>query len=174
MDLRFFLTVFTTVFLAELGDKTQLATFLYASDAAHSKLTVFLGAASALVDHVGDRRRAGRRRRAVREPAAALVARRARDSSRSGLDDRAGLRRRQAQTDQSDRSSAARAASRAPGRRRPARSCTADSTIDVRDTAGARPGRALPRPASGTSRSARGRNTPAEIALLRTPMTART
>jgi putative Ca2+/H+ antiporter (TMEM165/GDT1 family) len=49
MDLRFFLTVFSTVFLAELGDKTQLATFLYAADSAHSKLTVFLGAASALV-----------------------------------------------------------------------------------------------------------------------------
>ena len=49
MDLRFFTTVFTTVFLAELGDKTQLATFLYAADATHSKTTVFLGAASALV-----------------------------------------------------------------------------------------------------------------------------
>ena len=49
MDLRFFLTVFTTVFLAELGDKTQFATFLYAADAEHSKLVVFLGAASALV-----------------------------------------------------------------------------------------------------------------------------
>jgi putative Ca2+/H+ antiporter (TMEM165/GDT1 family) len=49
MDPRFFLTVFTTVFLAELGDKTQLATFLYATDAEHSKLVVFLGAASALV-----------------------------------------------------------------------------------------------------------------------------
>jgi len=49
MDLRFFATVFTTVFLAELGDKTQLATFLYAADAQHSKLVVFLGAASALV-----------------------------------------------------------------------------------------------------------------------------
>ncbi len=49
MDLRFFLTVFSTVFLAELGDKTQLATFLYAADAEHSKLVVFLGAASALV-----------------------------------------------------------------------------------------------------------------------------
>ncbi len=49
MDVRFFLTVFTTVFLAELGDKTQLATFLYAADAEHSKLTVFFGAATALV-----------------------------------------------------------------------------------------------------------------------------
>jgi putative Ca2+/H+ antiporter (TMEM165/GDT1 family) len=49
MDLRFFLTVFSTVFLAELGDKTQLATFLYAADAEHSKTVVFLGAASALV-----------------------------------------------------------------------------------------------------------------------------
>ena len=49
MDLRFFLTVFSTVFLAELGDKTQLATFLYAADAEHSKLVVFLGCASALV-----------------------------------------------------------------------------------------------------------------------------
>ena len=49
MDIKLFATVFGTIFLAELGDKTQLATLLYASDASHSKLTVFAGAALALV-----------------------------------------------------------------------------------------------------------------------------
>jgi putative Ca2+/H+ antiporter (TMEM165/GDT1 family) len=49
MDLKLFATVFTTIFVAEIGDKTQLATMLYASDRAHSKLTVFAAAAGALV-----------------------------------------------------------------------------------------------------------------------------
>ena len=42
-------TVFTSVFIAELGDKTQLATMLFASDKATSKLTVFVGASLALI-----------------------------------------------------------------------------------------------------------------------------
>jgi putative Ca2+/H+ antiporter (TMEM165/GDT1 family) len=49
MDWKLLATVFATVFVAELGDKTQLATLLYAADQEVSKLTVFLGAAAALV-----------------------------------------------------------------------------------------------------------------------------
>ena len=53
MDWKVFLTVFGTVFLAELGDKTQLATMLFASDQAVSKYTVFLAASLALVVAAG-------------------------------------------------------------------------------------------------------------------------
>ena len=49
MDAKLFAVVFGTVFVAELGDKTQLATLLYASDADNPKLTVFAASALALV-----------------------------------------------------------------------------------------------------------------------------
>jgi putative Ca2+/H+ antiporter (TMEM165/GDT1 family) len=49
MDLRVLGTVFMSVFVAELGDKTQLATMLFASDKDASKLTIFAGASLALV-----------------------------------------------------------------------------------------------------------------------------
>lgn len=48
MDLKLFATVFITVFLAEIADKTQVATLLYATNTPHAKLTVFLASALAL------------------------------------------------------------------------------------------------------------------------------
>ena len=49
MDLKLVSTVFVTIFVAELADKTQIATLLYASNAQHSKLSVFIGSALALM-----------------------------------------------------------------------------------------------------------------------------
>ena len=49
MDWALIATTFGLLFVAELGDKTQLATLLYASDRAHPKLTVFAASAAALV-----------------------------------------------------------------------------------------------------------------------------
>jgi putative Ca2+/H+ antiporter (TMEM165/GDT1 family) len=49
MDFKVLATVFISVFIAELGDKTQLATMLFASDKDASKLTVFAGASLALI-----------------------------------------------------------------------------------------------------------------------------
>jgi len=49
MDLKTLLAIFGTVFLAELGDKTQLATVLFAANRANSAWLVFAAASLALV-----------------------------------------------------------------------------------------------------------------------------
>jgi len=49
LEYKVLFTVFTAVFIAELGDKTQLATLLFAADKEVSKLTVFVGASLALI-----------------------------------------------------------------------------------------------------------------------------
>jgi putative Ca2+/H+ antiporter (TMEM165/GDT1 family) len=47
--MKTFLIIFGSVLLAELGDKTQLATMLYTTNRAASPLAVFLAASCALV-----------------------------------------------------------------------------------------------------------------------------
>jgi putative Ca2+/H+ antiporter (TMEM165/GDT1 family) len=49
MEWKIFATVFAAVFVAEMADKTQLVTLLFATDKAVSKWLVFFGSASALI-----------------------------------------------------------------------------------------------------------------------------
>lgn len=49
MDWKVFITVFFTVLVAELGDKSQFVTALFATHKEVSKISIFLAASAALV-----------------------------------------------------------------------------------------------------------------------------
>jgi putative Ca2+/H+ antiporter (TMEM165/GDT1 family) len=49
LDYKLLSAVFTAIFIAELGDKTQLTTMLFAANKDVSKLTIFTGASLALI-----------------------------------------------------------------------------------------------------------------------------
>jgi len=49
MEWKLFTAIFASVFIAEMADKTQLVTMLFAADKAASKWLVFLASGSALV-----------------------------------------------------------------------------------------------------------------------------
>ena len=49
MEWKLLATVFVSVFVAEMADKTQLVTLLYAADREVSKVTVFVAASAALI-----------------------------------------------------------------------------------------------------------------------------
>lgn len=70
-----FITIFLSVFIAELGDKTQLATALFAAEGDRPRWLVFLASSSALVASAGVATIAGSvARQFVEGPALKLIA----------------------------------------------------------------------------------------------------
>ncbi|MDZ7734854.1 MAG: TMEM165/GDT1 family protein [Gammaproteobacteria bacterium] len=53
MDLKIFFTIYAAIFVAELGDKTQLATLLFGTDKSVSKWLVFAASSLALITAAG-------------------------------------------------------------------------------------------------------------------------